>query len=208
MPSNPLIRSMMRNRKERRPTPLRKKGGQTNVTLSSAHGGDKTSHDQLTKASSQPNQDGLQKALLVAQPTKEKSHWELYNDLALVYDREMIKEWDDSLSLMLVFGALFSAVLTAFIIASIPLLTTDADPPDLYQILQIISHQINDSSNLPYTWRAVPLIPPWWAVQVNALFFASLGCTLMTSLISVLCLQWIRDFDKDWKESRSGTSQQ
>ncbi|KAG8756100.1 hypothetical protein FRC14_003380, partial [Serendipita sp. 396] len=103
MPSNPLIRSMMRNRKERRPTPLRKKGGQTNVTLSSAYGGDKTSHDQLAKASLQPNQDGLQKALLVAQPTKEKSHWELYNDLALVYDREMIKEWDDSLSLMLVF---------------------------------------------------------------------------------------------------------
>ncbi|KAG9025017.1 hypothetical protein FS842_005365, partial [Serendipita sp. 407] len=108
----------------------------------------------------------------------------------------MIKEWDDSLSLMLVFAALFSAVLTAFIIASIPLLTEEIIP-GTNVILEIISHQLNDSSTPPYTYRDLPFQPPrWWAVQVNALFFTSLGCTLMTSLISVLCLQWIRDFDK------------
>ncbi|KAG8756101.1 hypothetical protein FRC14_003381 [Serendipita sp. 396] len=195
MPSNPLIRSATKNRKERRPT-IRKKGGRTNITISSAHGGDKPPHDQLARASLQPNQDGLQKVLFASQPIKEKSHWELYNDLALVYDREMIKEWDDSLSLMLVFAALFSAVLTAFIIASIPLLTEEIIP-GTNVILEIISHQLNDSSTPPYTYRDLPFQPPrWWAVQVNALFFTSLGCTLMTSLISVLCLQWIRDFDK------------
>ncbi|KAG8771149.1 hypothetical protein FRC15_003601 [Serendipita sp. 397] len=76
----------------------------------------------------------------------------------------MIKEWDDGLSLMLVFT---------------------------------ISHQLSNSSTEPYIWQDKPLDHPRsWTVKVNALFFTSLGCTLIVSLVSVLCLQWIRDFDK------------
>ncbi|KAG8842105.1 hypothetical protein FRB91_004419 [Serendipita sp. 411] len=196
MPSNPLIRAATRNRKERRPPPIREKGGRTNATISSVHGGDKPSYDQLARASLQPNHDGLQKVTFASQATKEKSHWELYNDLALVYDREMIKEWDDSLSLMLVFGALFSGVLTAFIISSIELLTEEQHP-EINVILQTISHQISNFSTEPYSWVAAPSPSPrTWTVKVNALFFTSLGCTLIVSLVSVLCLQWIRDFDK------------
>ncbi|KAG8796897.1 hypothetical protein FRC16_009398 [Serendipita sp. 398] len=195
MPSNPLIRAATRNRKERRPPPIREKGGPTNATISSVHGGDKPLREQLARASLQPNHDGLQKVTFASQATREKSHWELYNDLALVYDREMIKEWDDSLSLMLVFGALFSGVLTAFIISSIELLTEQRSDSEI--ILQTISHQLSNSSTDPYTWVDGPSSPPrTWTVKVNALFFTSLGCTLIVSLVSVLCLQWIRDFDK------------
>ncbi|KAG8852892.1 hypothetical protein FRB91_005753 [Serendipita sp. 411] len=188
MPSNPLMHPARKNRKERKPPPVREKRARNSATISSLH-------DQLPRASLQPNQDGLQKVTFASQATKEKSHWELYNELALVYDREMIKEWDDSLSLMLIFGALFSAVLTAFIIASIPLLTEQMNP-DTNIILEIISHQLSNSSTQPYTWRQEPWAPRLWTVKVNSMFFTSLGCTLIVSLVSVLCLQWVRDFDK------------
>jgi hypothetical protein len=29
--------------------------------------------------------------------------WQLYNEKAMIYDREMLKEWEDNLSLLLVF---------------------------------------------------------------------------------------------------------
>ncbi|KAG8835720.1 hypothetical protein FRC17_001511 [Serendipita sp. 399] len=180
MRSNPLIRSATRRWKER------------------AFGRDKQSHEQPTKASIQ---DGLQqqpqKVSFQPHSTREKSHWEVYNDLALVYDREMIKEWDDSLSLMLVFGALFSGVLTAFIVRSLDLLTEEENPP-INVILQTISHQLANFSTEPYTYVPDPnnTPPRMWTVKVNALFFTSLGCTLAVSLASVLCLQWVRDFDK------------
>ncbi|KAG8849460.1 hypothetical protein FRB91_009872 [Serendipita sp. 411] len=194
MPSNPLIRSATKNRKQ--PPVIHEKGGRGNATISSAHGGDIRSHDQLARASFQPYQDGLQKVSFSPQASKEKSHWELYNDLALVYDREMIKEWDDSLSLILVFGALFSGVITAFIMSSIELLTSPPDPPELNIILQTISHQLRNSSSEPYTYHEEPQFPHRWTIIVNALFFTSLGCTILASLTAVLCLQWIRDFDK------------
>lgn len=36
-------------------------------------------------------------------PPPRKTPWELYNDRAALYDREMLKEWDDNLSTLLLF---------------------------------------------------------------------------------------------------------
>ncbi|PVF97758.1 hypothetical protein CPB86DRAFT_734360, partial [Serendipita vermifera] len=57
--------------------------------------------------------------------TDETTVWEIYNHKALEVDREMIKDWNDSLNTLLIFTALYSAVLTAFIIESMKLLEED-----------------------------------------------------------------------------------
>lgn len=44
-------------------------------------------------------------------PPPRKTPWELYNDKASLYDREMLKEWDDNLSILLVFVSLFHGFL-------------------------------------------------------------------------------------------------
>jgi hypothetical protein len=60
-------------------------------------------------------------------------------------------------------------------------------------ILLVISKQMHNASTPSY----VPsdFKPLNWALRVNRCFYISLGCTLSSALISVLALQWIRDYD-------------
>jgi hypothetical protein len=56
-----------------------------------------------------------------------------------------------------------------------------------------ISQQIHNTSI--WSYEPSEFRPPSWAVRVNRCFYASLGCTVSSALISVLALQWIRDYD-------------
>jgi hypothetical protein len=38
-----------------------------------------------------------------AAPTRGATPWELYNEKAKLYDREMLREWDENLSILLIF---------------------------------------------------------------------------------------------------------
>ncbi|PVF99319.1 hypothetical protein CPB86DRAFT_703541, partial [Serendipita vermifera] len=123
---------------------------------------------------------------------EKKTPWELYNQRAQLYDRDTIKEWEDNLSILLVFAALFSAILTAFIIASLPLLQENAQET-MRDVLIVISGQLSNATFSPYD--AVTFKPPSWALRVNILLFSSLGCNLFAAFASVLALQWARDYD-------------
>ncbi|KAG8786979.1 hypothetical protein FRC15_010300 [Serendipita sp. 397] len=118
----------------------------------------------------------------------------MYNWKAAVYDREMMREWEETLSTLLVFAALFSAILTAFVIESVSFLSQD-ESEIIRGVLVTISQQLSNSSVPPF-----PLIDtfevPRWAIAVNSVFFASLGLSLLSSFIAVLALQWIREFDR------------
>ncbi|PVF99314.1 hypothetical protein CPB86DRAFT_703662, partial [Serendipita vermifera] len=120
------------------------------------------------------------------------SPWEMYNERASIYDREMLKEWEDTLSILLVFTALFSAILTAFIISSLPIMEEDKQEITR-DILLVISRQLHNTSIPAYD--PVQFKAPQWAVRVNIIFFTSLGCNLFAALSSVLALQWVRDYD-------------
>jgi hypothetical protein len=89
-------------------------------------------------------------------------------------------------------AALYSAVLTAFIIESMKLLQEDLTEPTL-KALVTISNQINDSSILPF--ERAEFTAPKYARIVNALFFTSLSCTLTVALLAVLALQWVANYD-------------
>ncbi|PVF96430.1 hypothetical protein CPB86DRAFT_709180, partial [Serendipita vermifera] len=115
--------------------------------------------------------------------TDETTAWEIYNHKASEVDREMIKDWNDSLNTLLIFTALYSAVLTAFIIESMKLLEEDA-AETTRDILLVLSRQLANSSFPPF--EPTTYQTPQYAIVVNGLFFTSLSCALIASLIAVL----------------------
>ncbi|PVF91190.1 hypothetical protein CPB86DRAFT_820683 [Serendipita vermifera] len=132
--------------------------------------------------------------------TDETTVWEIYNYKASEVDREMIKDWNDSLNTLLIFTALYSAVLTAFIIESMKLL--EEDPAETTRdILLIVSRQLANSS-FP-AFEPTPYETPPFAIVVNGLFFTSLSCALIAALLAVLALQWVANYDMGLNTSSS-----
>ncbi|PVF94453.1 hypothetical protein CPB86DRAFT_661469, partial [Serendipita vermifera] len=123
--------------------------------------------------------------------------WTLYNEKATALDREMLKQWDSDLSSLLIFAAVFSAILTAFLIAILPKLEEDK-LESIQSILINISHQMHNASLPAYQVQAFKIDP--WVIRVNCLFYASLGSSLFAVLTSVLALQWIREHDRCFSE--------
>lgn len=126
--------------------------------------------------------------------------WEIYNDRASTYDREMIKDWNESLNTLLIFAALYSAVLTAFIIESMKLLQEDVTETTR-DILLVITRQLANTSAEPF--KPEPFVAPDYAVRVNYYFFTSISCSLVAALGAVLALQWVGSYDAGLNQSSS-----
>ncbi|PVF92405.1 hypothetical protein CPB86DRAFT_877906 [Serendipita vermifera] len=124
--------------------------------------------------------------------TDKTAVWKIYNHKASEVDREMIKDWNDSLNTLLIFTALYSAVLTAFIIESMKLL--EEDPAKTTRdILLVLSRQLANGSFPPFEPTVYQI--PQYAIIVNGLFFTSLSCALIAALLAVLALQWVANYD-------------
>ncbi|PVG03070.1 hypothetical protein CPB86DRAFT_493291 [Serendipita vermifera] len=124
--------------------------------------------------------------------TENTTAWEIYNHKAAEVDRELIKDWNDSLNTLLIFTALYSAVLTAFIVESMKLL--EEDPTETTRdILLVVSRQLANNSFPPF--EPVVYQTPQYAIAVNGLFFTSLSCALIAALLAVLALQWVANYD-------------
>ncbi|PVG04035.1 hypothetical protein CPB86DRAFT_868804 [Serendipita vermifera] len=124
--------------------------------------------------------------------TNDMTAWEIYNHKASEVDREMIKDWNDSLNNLLIFAALYSAILTAFIIESMRLL--QEDPTETTRdILLSISNQL--ANNTASAFQRIEYETPEYAVVVNGLLFTSLSCSLTVALLAVLALQWVANYD-------------
>ncbi|PVF90767.1 hypothetical protein CPB86DRAFT_573247 [Serendipita vermifera] len=124
--------------------------------------------------------------------TSETTAWEIYNHEASEVDKEMIKDWNEILNTLLIFTALYSAVLTAFIIESMKLLE-EGIAETTRDILLIVSRQLANSS-FP-AFEPTTYATPQYAIVVNGLFFASLSCALIATLLAVLALQWVANYD-------------
>ncbi|PVG01063.1 hypothetical protein CPB86DRAFT_137795 [Serendipita vermifera] len=131
----------------------------------------------------------------------ESSIWEVYINESIVVDNELVKDWTSSLNFLLIFAAIFSSVLSAFIIESKKLL--ERDPADV--MVDALIFFINNAANgtqTPYTRTSFS--PEPYAVSVNCLFFASLTASIVAALASVVSLQWVAEYDA--AVSRSGSS--
>ncbi|KAJ8456764.1 hypothetical protein ONZ51_g11929 [Trametes cubensis] len=98
--------------------------------------------------------------------------WPLYLEHALAEDKEMVQAWNTDLDSILIFAALFSAVLTTFIIESYQ----DLQPDPTTMLLQSILDELQVTPS---------------AVRVNVYWFSSLILSLATALIAILAKQWV-----------------
>ncbi|TFK73558.1 hypothetical protein BDN72DRAFT_187813 [Pluteus cervinus] len=115
----------------------------------------------------------LDSNLIISSFADGSNPWEAGIQLSRDFDDEMCEMLRDELENLLLFAALFSAIVTSFATLS-------------YQWLQP-----NNSNNPPPVSYNL-------AVQINFLWFLSLAASLSVSSIGILCMQWVRQY-KRWK---------
>ena len=101
-------------------------------------------------------------------------------------------------------GGLFSAVLTAFNVQSYQLLTSPPATDPVIVALERISAQLSSFSVNPPSVNSThpafvfhdptPLPAPQYAVWLNALWFASLICSLSAASIGIMVKQWLNEY--------------
>ncbi|KAJ7233276.1 hypothetical protein B0H12DRAFT_1058767, partial [Mycena haematopus] len=121
--------------------------------------------------------------------------WSIYISEAEKYDRALVESWKSDMEGLLIFAALFSAVLTAFIIESYKSLNPDSGDLTV-QFLERISQQLAASANgstfsIPRSASFAPLAS---SLICNGLWFISLGLSLACALIATFIQQWARNF--------------
>ncbi|CAE6434554.1 unnamed protein product [Rhizoctonia solani] len=130
---------------------------------------------------------------------KEAKFWKTYVKEADRWDEELVGGWNQSLDVLLVFAALSSAIVSAFIIESSHLL--QEDPADVSaQTLLVISQTLmtlannTQSAGLIPTPTDTPFSPSRSAVAVNALWYLSLALSVSTSFLAILAKEWCHSF--------------
>ncbi|KAG9119465.1 hypothetical protein FRC07_005499, partial [Ceratobasidium sp. 392] len=123
--------------------------------------------------------------------------WQLYVEEAKEHDSELVDGKNKNLDVMLLFAALFSAILTAFIIESVTLLQEDSDDLTVTLLLAIAQSQQRIEQGapdkLPPIERpafSVPLTARW----INGLWFMALALSLSAALIAMLAKEWLTEF--------------
>ncbi|KIM32245.1 hypothetical protein M408DRAFT_20563, partial [Serendipita vermifera MAFF 305830] len=124
--------------------------------------------------------------------TRESTGWDVYNNEAKKVDTELVNDWRDSLNSLLLFAAIFAAVLTAFITESKKML--EQDPTEvLVDVMVFVTNNLANGTHTPYLREE--FLPNSTAVIINSLLFASLSASLIAALASVVALQWVADYD-------------
>ncbi|KAG9093124.1 hypothetical protein FS749_015020 [Ceratobasidium sp. UAMH 11750] len=131
---------------------------------------------------------------------KDARFWKVYLQESKVWDADMVDGWNNSLDLILIFAALFSAISTVFVLESSK--TLQLDPAETSaQTLSLISQTLlamaNTQPGSAFNFtppEASPFVAPTSAVCVNALWFLSLSLSVAVSLIATLGKDWARGY--------------
>ncbi|KAG8701644.1 hypothetical protein FRC11_012007, partial [Ceratobasidium sp. 423] len=123
--------------------------------------------------------------------------WSVYLDEAEEHDNELVQSRQESLDTLLLFAALFSAILTAFLVESKNLLQQDPTEVSVGLLLAIAQSQQRLELGLPVPQAATTLVnipsfePSWSARWVNGIWFTSLGFSLSAALMAMLGKEWL-----------------
>ncbi|KAL1737762.1 hypothetical protein HDZ31DRAFT_51848, partial [Schizophyllum fasciatum] len=122
--------------------------------------------------------------------------WRVYLDESAEFDSDMLRGYRDSLDVHLVFAALFSAVVTTFVVQTSQALQTDYGRIASALLLELVALQRAGSSNNVPSARVDLEMRSFSSndVIINALFFASLSLSLSTTLVAVLLKQWLAEY--------------
>ncbi|KAI0695535.1 hypothetical protein BC835DRAFT_946113 [Cytidiella melzeri] len=111
------------------------------------------------------------------------------------FDEEKVKDCKEDIDTLLVFAGLFSAVLSAFLVGSYPLLQQDTPGQILLTLDKIYQAQIGGGpASSPAVSQPEPFVPSTSAVRVNVLWFSSLIISLTTASFGMLVKQWLREY--------------
>ncbi|TFK63058.1 hypothetical protein BDN72DRAFT_848055 [Pluteus cervinus] len=125
--------------------------------------------------------------------TPSPSCWEKCYTEVDKYDHALYKVWKDEIDNLLIFAGLFSATVTSFAVESYRWLDGSDDvTSDL--LIKLVAIQLNSTTILPVD--AEPTGPTASAVRINIYWFLSLFLSLTTVFFGVLCLQWLREFQR------------
>ncbi|EMD37223.1 hypothetical protein CERSUDRAFT_155772, partial [Gelatoporia subvermispora B] len=118
--------------------------------------------------------------------------WRAYLEHASKADQDMFAGWQSDMDTLLIFAALFSAVLTAFVIETYPNLEPD-DSQSTAQLLQAILLTLQSNASAASAVASsvgAAFEAPASAVRINAFWFASLIISVSAAFLAILAKQW------------------
>ncbi|CAE6454882.1 unnamed protein product [Rhizoctonia solani] len=133
--------------------------------------------------------------------SKDAKFWKIYVEETDRWDAEVIDGWNRSLDVILVFAALFSAILTAFLIESSKRLQQDPIDNSAQSLLVISQTLLAVANGLPPPGLDVlsldsteTFTPTRNAIVINTLWYLSLSISLATAFIAALAKEWCQSF--------------
>ncbi|PVF91024.1 hypothetical protein CPB86DRAFT_456233, partial [Serendipita vermifera] len=134
--------------------------------------------------------------------------WEIYNHKASEIDRELIKDWNDSLNTLLIFVSRYNQkCCTAFNWYTGSPILCYPDRIHYREYEASTRGSSRDDTRYPIchiqparqqffpAFQRIEYETPDYAVIVNGLLFTSLSCSLIAALLAVLALQWVASYD-------------
>ncbi|KAG8703864.1 hypothetical protein FRC09_003892, partial [Ceratobasidium sp. 395] len=121
--------------------------------------------------------------------SKDATIWKLYLDEAEEYDQELVKGRHASLDVLLLFAALFSAILTTFLVESKNLLQQDPADTSVALLLLIAQRQAGTISNNTPNIEIPSFAPSTSALWINGLWMA--GARALAALAPVILKRWM-----------------
>ncbi|KAI0674026.1 hypothetical protein C8Q78DRAFT_1020412 [Trametes maxima] len=159
---------------------------------------DKSDGDTREKS---PNADNRYPALDVEAAVSTTEAWSECADILRDRDRDLVNAWADQADGLVTFAALFSGVITAFILETYKNLSPDPSVLTLDVLLQILAH-IDDNSalevaSLSLPRHTTPFHPALSDILQNAFLFASLICSLLAAGMGIFYKEWTREYTLD-----------
>ncbi|THU91899.1 hypothetical protein K435DRAFT_222079 [Dendrothele bispora CBS 962.96] len=122
--------------------------------------------------------------------------WSVYIGEAQKYDQHLLRGWKNDMDGILLFSALYSASLTAFIIESYKKLQGDPSQDAVLLLVQISQQLASMSNGTTAQFQSLRNSdsPATSSIICNMLWFISLALALTCSLLATFIQQWTRDF--------------
>ncbi|KAF9793273.1 hypothetical protein BJ322DRAFT_115106 [Thelephora terrestris] len=119
--------------------------------------------------------------------------WPTYNKISEQYDQKRLSKWNTDLDVLLIFAALFSAIVTSFLITALGGLAPDYQQQSALLLYQLLNGR--DPTLASMSDPTAPFQPSNFIIAVNCLWFASLSASLGASFGAIICKEWLSDYD-------------
>ncbi|KAH9946490.1 hypothetical protein B0H21DRAFT_401445 [Amylocystis lapponica] len=128
--------------------------------------------------------------------------WKAYLDLSFQVDSQFFDRLDRDLDCLLVFAALFSAIVTAFLIESYQDLQINPQDTTNDLLQQMISILVNNVSRELLEPPEEHFHPTASAIRVNSCWFVSLVLSVSTAFAAIIAKQWILELKNSLEPER------